>query len=196
MLIILILAMFLYIVCSCLNKSKDHVEKMGNISGPNSITPFAVVFQRYARYDPYYFRHPMDECYLGVHHDGTLIRSRGSENWNGKKFILIPTQNRTCGNPAYYIKSALLQSFLYISDNNKPLTQTVEKEDCSNLSKPGNLELHDRFIWEVSTDQIGNVTLWNPSTKRYLAISCKDDNVYSRVDYQNDCLFKGIVSVY
>lgn len=156
-----------------LYRNNKSIEKLSNLSSPS--TPQTIIFQRYARYDPYHFPYPMDECFLGIHYDGSLIRARGNENWDSMRFELVPAD---MGH--YYIKSVGLGSYLYINDNYIPTTQTPE-------------ELTARYKWEVTVDQLGNVIIWNPSTKRFLGLSCKDDVPYSRVDYHNDCLFKAIL---
>lgn len=151
-------------------------ENLKNISSPSA--PITVVLQRYSRYDPYYFPHPVDQCYLGVHHDGVPIRARGCENWQSKKFTLIPADSRH-----YYIQAVGSGAYLYLSKNMKPLTRThLVGASLINRSK-----------WEITVNPLGHITIWNPATRRFLALSCVDDNVYSRLDYHNDCLFKAIV---
>ena len=156
-----------------LYRKNKNVEKLSSLSSPS--TPQTVIFQRYVRYDPYQFPYPVEECFLGIHYDGSLIRARGNENWESKKFELVPAD---MGH--YYIKSVGLGSYLYLNEDNIPSTQTPEK-------------LTERYKWEITVDQIGNTIIWNPSSKRFLCLSYKDDVAYSRVDYHNDCLFKTLI---
>lgn len=170
---IYIFLLFVIVFCFLKRKKKNNIEKLTNLSTPS--IPQTVMFQRYARYDPYNFPYPLDDCYLGIHHNGSLIRAHGRENWNSMQFELIPAD---MGH--YFIKSVGIGSYLYLDDNNIPTTQHPDK-------------LTQRYKWEITVDQLGNVIIWNPHIKRFLAMSCKDDIPYSRVEYHNDCLFKAII---
>jgi hypothetical protein len=174
---IFIMCVIILIYYLCKKSKLIKKEKLTNISSPSF--PVVAIFQRYSKYDPYYFPYPMDQCYLGTHSDGSLIRARGCEKFGSNKFLLVPADRQH-----YYIKSIVLNSYLYLTKNNIPLTKTIETNE----------QLTDKFKWKLSVNPSGYITIRNPHTERYLALSCANENVYSRVNYTDDCLFKVMIN--
>lgn len=145
---------------------------------------YTVILQRYSKYDPYYFPYPVDECYLSVRNDGTLVRSRSRENW----ISAIPyfTMIKIRGNK-YYIKFNDFNSYLYVTDKFTPLAGSFVPFDKNNNDK------NIKFIWEVRVSPNRLTLLWHPFTGRYLALNSKTDNVYTSIVYNNDCLFRPLI---
>lgn len=160
--LVIILLYLVYTLKPC------QAEPLSNLSSPS--TPINAIFQRHARYDPYYFPYTMDQCYLGIHHNGKPIGVKGRENWNSKTFKLIP-------NGDYYLIKTSLGSYLYADNNFDVQSDTPTK-------------FSDKYNWRITLDQLRNTVIKNKKNNWYLALSCKTDNVYMRIDYHNDCLFR------
>lgn len=149
---------------------------------PSKPTPIPIInnkknvyaaIKRYAVYDPHYDEYSVPECYLGTHHNGEIIRVRGNENWNSAKFVFEPALSPAEG--LFYIRSSL-GFYLYV-DSNFDIASDPMKSHAS------------KYFWVIKTNNYGIVTIKNVVTDRYLALSCNDDNAYSRVNYGADTAF-------
>lgn len=149
---------------------------------PYDISPYnytnEVAFRRYARYDPQYFSYDMKECYLSTHHNGHIGRGFGNDNWDSHRFTL-----EYAGNDLYFIKSVPLNMYLYIDPMGYDV-RTGVMPTCGQHSV-------DKFKWSIQTDHMDRTVVRNPAVgNRFLALSCRDGNAYSRLNYTNDTIFR------
>ncbi|MBA43053.1 MAG: hypothetical protein CMF62_03475 [Magnetococcales bacterium] len=124
-----------------------------------------------------YFAAPMKECYLSTHYNGHITRGFGNENWNSHRFTLVPL-----GSNLYAIKSVALGYYIY-------LDPSKGYDLSSNLPKT----LSPYHVWYIKADKNGETIIWNPKTKRFIALSCRDGNAYTRINYSNDCIFNMMI---
>ena len=152
-----------------------YILKNNSVEGYTNVNE--VAFRRYDKYNPMFYPGPMKECYLSTHYNGHVTRGFGNENWNSNRFVLVPL-----GHNLYLIKSKDQNMYLYTN----PLKNYDINSNYPRTATP-------YHVWYIKPDKTGKTIIWNPKTKRFLALSCIDGNSYTRVNYTNDCIFNMLI---